>query len=62
MSDKSGADSEDEGEIYELAKREGKIVIPTNRRTMIPEKPNVSLNLMNIIKNSIGKYLLSSSH
>ena len=55
MSDRSGAESEDEGEVYELAKREGKIVVPTNRRSLIPEKPNVSLNLWNLIKNSIGE-------
>ena len=48
-------DSEDEGEVYELAKKEGKVVVPTNRRTVIPEKPNVSLNLWNLIKNSIGE-------
>ena len=55
MGDKSGAESEDESEVYEMAKREGKIVVPTNRRTLIPEKPNVSLNLWNLIKNSIGE-------
>ena len=51
----SGAESEDEGEVYELAKREGKVVVPSNRRTLNPEKPNVSLNLWNLIKNSIGR-------
>jgi len=57
MGDKNEAESEDEGEVYELAKREGKVVVPTDRRTTIPEKPNVSLNLWNLIKNSIGKEL-----
>ena len=54
-SEKNGAESEDEGEIYETAKREGKVVVRTNRRTLIPEKPNVSLNLWNLVKNSIGE-------
>ena len=55
MGDKNEAESEDEGEVYELAKREGKVVVSTDRRTTIPEKPNVSLNLWNLIKNSIGE-------
>ena len=59
MSEKNGAESEDEGEVYELAKREGKVVVRTNRRTMITEKPNVSLNLWNLVKNSIGTVISS---
>jgi len=50
-------EGDDEGEVYEAAKNEGRIKTKVIRRTLIPEKPNVSLNLMALIKNSIGKEL-----